>query len=1582
MQSPRIAQSTNSSAFLQWRSLTLLLLLFLIPGIALSVGDASTRFQIFVPANNDKVGRDVALIVTNVSPLTTTVDIIDTPEDGDDDDTARGVRLAQGQSWVRFIKDGAVNDDAGGKWDGDYFQIESEHPVVVQMATRSDWQWDFAPADNKTMRGQSFFLYSPATSFSQRDLNLVAYEDDTEVQVLDITVSPLNASGITTVNLETPVEVLKAVLNEGEDLISRRGLGIDIFDPGRSYWVRSSKGVTCQYGSLVGNARDGGGFVPSENGFASGEKFYFHIPRDNGDEREVRIVSFDDDNSIQLAGWDRTAREWVTFREFELDRFGHGDWVESGTDYGMYRLLCSPGKKVSVFVASWLEAKGLSGTKDIASFPSSESGYGAGREFLFYVPQPGVQGNLRWNGQSRGNASMLYVFGHIDGTQVRVIDADTNGSLFSKTATVGRGGFVDIRMSPEEFNTLNRPAQGIRPYLQLEASHLVTVMVSNHNDNWMTFVPSVVLPNPILTVVADKGEALVGDEVCLRIEASNEGAGVLSNAALTLPLDPAAVYVSSTFSIPGLGAPQLETDPVTGGQIARWSGFTIPADGALVGDVCVEIQSRRPDNSVVRNRDFLSFPVLVSGDGFGIPVEIGGFEERFTAQSSAVLTVDDAAQTNVSGLAATSAGRNVNVTWQTGREPDLIGFQVYRSNSGDGPFTLLNQTAIPGRGDAITGDRYQFTDTPPTLGATYYYRLQLILDGGGTARYGPVAVTAEDRTPPLAPVALVSAVADSQVTLQVSGGNEDGDLKGYAIFRSTTAGGVYTRLNELLLPPGVPYVDRAVNNGTTYFYRARAVDESGNTSDFSNTVSAELPSRVDLVHTVAFEDQIGPSKNDWDYNDWVSSIVSEERFSAGGVSSVSMEIECLARGARFTNAFRMRYRVVGNWTAQISVLENRSATEPLSTRTESGSGVADLLLFEDTVDALPPEPGEDFTNTLNRQNPARPGQIVRISLTIESPAANPSANRHRAPFGPYLVNQAGEVHQRREGFPDSTEVVTFWPESPLLGYHLDYVMVVPGREWYWPLENQKIWDAYPSRFATHYLSGRIAEPNWWLSENRNPARTYNWYNFSARRGAGAAALESDKAERLLPEGEFIASLGTNVSVAPKAIRSSEDAFLPDSLLLAGANETVFATDPEGNIRDGWPLHANSFRAAPAIVRLARTDLNLSMITAEERYEAPVAVEAWDLGTTPSLRWRAAVEGAVKSPPVIADLDGDGLSEVLVLTATGDLAVFGSDGEPHAASPLSLGRPAWNAKSILSAGGPVVVDIDGDGLLEVFVVGPSCEEVFGFDSSLEPLRGWPRALPGPSVGGVTAAHHPVTGQIALYSATSNGYLVGWDVFGRAVPGFPVELGGNFTTPVIAFAEFEELLDTLVLADANGVVHLLGTNGAARDGWPRETGEEVLAPPVVGDLNGDAEMNILLGTASGSVYTWTLDGALVENMCFQTSGVIQASPLLADFDQDARVEAYVVTAGGDLFRGESAGQTPLPLYLALGWAGVGGGGESNAPVEDTWFQAAPMLVESRAELVGFLLGMNNTRASVEYDVNLDGRVDSADLQSLPQ
>ncbi|MDD5011594.1 MAG: carbohydrate-binding protein [Phycisphaerae bacterium] len=93
-----------------------------------------------------------------------------------------------------------------------------------------------------------------------------------------------------------------------------------------------------------------------------------------------------------------------------------------------------------------------------------------------------------------------------------------------------------------------------------------------------------------------------------------------------------------------------------------------------------------------------------------------------------------------------------------------------------------------------------------------------------------------DITPPDAPTGLGALADDSIVSLDWNDNSEE-DLAGYSIYRSTTSGSGYTKLNTPLLTDS-NYTDNAVTNNTTYYYIVTATDTNSNESDYSNEVSA------------------------------------------------------------------------------------------------------------------------------------------------------------------------------------------------------------------------------------------------------------------------------------------------------------------------------------------------------------------------------------------------------------------------------------------------------------------------------------------------------------------------------------------------------------------------------------------------------------------------------------------------------------------------------------------------------------------------------------------------------------------------
>lgn len=93
-----------------------------------------------------------------------------------------------------------------------------------------------------------------------------------------------------------------------------------------------------------------------------------------------------------------------------------------------------------------------------------------------------------------------------------------------------------------------------------------------------------------------------------------------------------------------------------------------------------------------------------------------------------------------------------------------------------------------------------------------------------------------DITAPAAPQNLSATAGDGSVSLDWNE-NTEPDLDGYNVYRSTTFGNGFVKLNGSLLKDS-NYLDGIVTNGTVYFYVATAVDKSSNESGDSTVVSA------------------------------------------------------------------------------------------------------------------------------------------------------------------------------------------------------------------------------------------------------------------------------------------------------------------------------------------------------------------------------------------------------------------------------------------------------------------------------------------------------------------------------------------------------------------------------------------------------------------------------------------------------------------------------------------------------------------------------------------------------------------------
>ncbi len=162
----------------------------------------------------------------------------------------------------------------------------------------------------------------------------------------------------------------------------------------------------------------------------------------------------------------------------------------------------------------------------------------------------------------------------------------------------------------------------------------------------------------------------------------------------------------------------------------------------------------------------------------------------------------------------------------------------------------------------------------------------------------------------------------------------------------------------------------------------------------------------------------------------------------------------------------------------------------------------------------------------------------------------------------------------------------------------------------------------------------------------------------------------------------------------------------------GKGNKVYAWDHLGNLLPGWPrTTGGNMAASPALGDLdGDGDLEVVIGCGTEVDPSCNWLYAWHGDGTsvqgfpanpPNNSWTGDTAHGLPYPPILADYDGDGDVEILVVhLGSFGIAAVGSDGQ-------SENNPALKTRFTLSSA-PLVDDVDGDGLLEV-VIGGAYEE---------------------------------------------------------------------------------------------------------------------------------------------------------------------------------------------------------------------------------------------------------------------------------
>ncbi|MFL5311900.1 MAG: InlB B-repeat-containing protein [Myxococcales bacterium] len=234
----------------------------------------------------------------------------------------------------------------------------------------------------------------------------------------------------------------------------------------------------------------------------------------------------------------------------------------------------------------------------------------------------------------------------------------------------------------------------------------------------------------------------------------------------------------------------------------------------------------------------------------------------------------------------------------------------------------------------------------------------------------------------------------------------------------------------------------------------------------------------------------------------------------------------------------------------------------------------------------------------------------------------------------------------------------------------------------------------------------------------------------------------------------------------------------------GADANVYAFHDDGRLVSGFPVPIEPHGGGDhfPVVGDVDGDGKPEIIVVGRAFEDPSSVDLiYIIGSDGAIKRtiRGTFEIFGASAPVLADLDGDGIPEIIVQSFTG-LSVWKGDGTVFPGWPVPI-PGTWSNNSA-----PVVGDLDGDGLPDIAITTNDAGSVAGhlraYSRNGFPLAGFPKPLDfagnAPAIADIDLDGH---NELILTGISGTGFaglqdsVWVYDLGGPTTPHGPIEWG---------------------------------------------------------------------------------------------------------------------------------------------------------------------------------------------------------------
>ncbi len=319
---------------------------------------------------------------------------------------------------------------------------------------------------------------------------------------------------------------------------------------------------------------------------------------------------------------------------------------------------------------------------------------------------------------------------------------------------------------------------------------------------------------------------------------------------------------------------------------------------------------------------------------------------------------------------------------------------------------------------------------------------------------------------------------------------------------------------------------------------------------------------------------------------------------------------------------------------------------------------------------------------------------------------------------------------------------------------------------------------------------------------------------------------------------------------------------------------------------------------------------VTAVDASGNESAPSAEGSGSTSPAQQAGFPISMENETTSSPVVGDVDGDGVSEIVV----GDAFVYvwhadgteiqDGDDDPQTWGPIN------------AEGGPYVshialARIDAQPGLDIVCASRDSQRVYVLGPTGAPLAGWPQAVENPIRAGLAVGDIDGDALLEVVAVDESGVVYAWNPDGTevidgdanpATPGVFFRLSGggilHSSAPTLVDLDGDGARDVVVGSQAD-TLYALRADGSPLPGFPVALSADAAGSPAAGDIDGDGQPELVVVDAAGTVRALNADGTPLWTRWIVNTTFFSPSPALGDVDGDGRLETFFPASDGKLY-----------------------------------------------------------------------------------